>query len=287
MADGQFNPRFQPCYLLLEANIPCIVWCEDAVAHYDVPTVVFQLHVLVPNIDEAAKVLIQKGWTLGENTQTKFGNAPLNSAHRCLTPPIDSSRKANPVIWTPGMGPPPPPSKELPGPTITILLPAAEWNFTLPESNQYPRGGFQSSLFPPLPELLDALIDKLLDDPLTNSLFWGHLAVLIAYLYGYVLVLKEKSFAEKLKYDHRQFHFDWLSGMSTGTLPFIRHERSIRDALRKGTYQFRDCSADRGDETLFTAKIQARIMASRSSPFSPADYERAKQEHWSSEIERH
>ena len=98
MADEQYNPRFEPCYLLLEANIPCVVWCEDAVAHYGVPTVVFQLHLLVPNIDEAAKVLIQKGWNLGENSQTKFGNAPLTSAHCCLTPVVDSSRDAS-SVW--------------------------------------------------------------------------------------------------------------------------------------------------------------------------------------------
>lgn len=272
IADNQFNPRFQPCYSLLEANIPCVVWSEDAIAHYGVPTVLFQLQVLVPNIDEAANVLIQKGWYSGENAQTKFGNASLSSAHRCLMPPIDSSQTAKSVIWTPIMGPPPPPSKGPPGPVKTILLPAVEWNFILPRDYQHPNGGCQMSLFPLLPDLLDALIDKLLDDPLTDSMFWGHLAVLIAYLYGYVPVIREKSFAKKLKLDHRQFHFDWLSGMSTGTLPFIHHERRIRDALREGTYQLRDCSTDRNDETLFTAKTEARIMASRPSPFSHEDY---------------
>jgi len=94
----------------------------------------------------------------------------------------------------------------------TILLPASERNFTFPSVIQ--------SLFPPLPELLDALIVKLLDTPLTDMV-WNQLAVLIAYLYGYVLALKEKSFAEHLKYEHRQYHYDSLSGMSTRTLLFI------------------------------------------------------------------
>lgn len=263
MAEDQPISRFQPYYSLLEAAIPCVVWCEDAIAHYSVPTVVFKLYVLVPNIDEAATVLVQKGWTLSESSQTTFGNASLNSPHRCLTPPIDPTVKSN--TWSPGMGPPPPPSRRPPGPTKTVLLPAAEWNFILPSFDRS-----QTSLFPPLPELLDALVDKLLDDPLTDSMFWGHLNVLISYLYGYVPILREKSFAEKLKFDHRQFHFDRLSGMSTG-LPFIRHERSIRDALRRGTYQLKDCSADSNDETLFTAKIQARIIASRPSPFTPEE----------------
>lgn len=131
------------------------------------------------------------------------------------------------------------------------------------------------SLYPPLSELLDALIDKLLDDPLTDGI-WDHLSVLIAYLYGYVPALREKSFAEHLKYEHRQFHYDSLSGMASGTLPVIRHEREIRDALREGRFQLCDCSADREDESLFMAKAQARIMASSASPFTPEEYEADK-----------
>ncbi|KAN0106649.1 hypothetical protein V8E51_009525 [Hyaloscypha variabilis] len=257
--------RFQPCYILRDSNIPCVIWCEDAVGYYGVPTVVFSFYILVPDIDKAAKVLIQRGWHLEDSVQTKFGNTPLRSAHHRLTPPIDVTQ--NRPAWSPGMGPPPPPSKIPPGPTTTILLPASEWNFTFPSIIQ--------SFFPPLPELLDALIDKLLDEPLTDMI-WNQLAVLIAYLYGYVPALKEKSFAEHLKYEHRQYHYDSLSGMSTGTLPFIRHQREIRDALREGSFQLCDCSADQEDESLFTAKVQARIMASMASPFSPEEYEAEK-----------
>jgi len=153
-------PRYQPCYMLCHNSIPCVVWCEDAIGHYGVPTVVFSLYLLVPNIEQAAEVLVRREWHLEDNTQSKFGNAPLRSAHHRLTPPIDVTQ--NKPARSPGMGPPPPPSKKPPGPTTTILLPASEWNFTFPSSIQ--------SFFPPLPELLDALIDKLLDDPLTNMI---------------------------------------------------------------------------------------------------------------------
>jgi hypothetical protein len=60
--------------------------------------------------------------------------------------------------------------------------------------------------------------------------------------------------------------------MST-RLPFIRHERKIREALRNGTYELCDCSADRDDESFFTAKAEARLMALTSSPFSKDIYE--------------
>ncbi|KAL2064668.1 hypothetical protein VTL71DRAFT_3806 [Oculimacula yallundae] len=285
MAGYQLDARFQACSLLLEAGIPCVVWCEDAVAHYGVPTVVFELYVLVPDIDEAAKVLTQKGWSVGDETQSMFGNAQLLSAHRSLIPPIDSNANLDiyiPVLSTeiiPVTELPPPPSKRIPAPVKTILLPAAEWNFTLPLYD-----GSPTSIFPPLPKLLDGLIDKLLDDPLTDNMFWVHLAVLISYLYGNVSVLRQKAFAEKLTFDHRQFHFDWISGMSTGNLPFIRHERPIRDALRRGTYQLRECSADRNDETLFAANIEARIMASRTSSFTPEEYENDRRDIRAAEI---
>lgn len=258
--------RLQPCYILRDNNIPCVVWCEDAVGYHGVPTVVFSFYILVLDIDKAAQALIQRGWRLEDSAQSKFGNYPLRSAHQRLTPPIDDTQMT--PVWSPGAGPPPPPSElPPPGPTTTILLPASEWNFTFKRSNQ--------SFFPPLPELLDALIEKLLNTPLTESI-WHHLAVLIAYLYGYAPALREKSFAEHLKYEHRQFHYDYLSGMSTGTLPFIRHERAIRDALQEGKFQLCDCSADSEDESLFTAKVQARIMASIPSPFSPEELEAAK-----------
>ncbi|CAM6003745.1 unnamed protein product [Sphagnum balticum] len=150
----------------------------------------------------------------------------LRSAHHRLTPPIDDTQ--NRPAWSPGMGPPPPPSKIPPGPTTTILLPASEWNFTFPLIIQ--------SFFPPLPELVDALIDKLLDTPLTDTI-WNQLAVLIAYLNvnGYVPI-----------------HYV-MNG-------------KIRNRLREGKFQLCDCSASQEDESLFTAKVQARIMASMASP---------------------
>ena len=121
--------------------------------------------------------------------------------------------------------------------------------------------------------LLDALIDRLLDnDPLANEI-WRHLAILIAYLYSYVPELKEKSFAEYLKYEHRQYHYDTLSGMATGTFPFVRHQRKVRDALRDGNHRLCDCSANQDDESLFTAKVEERLRALNASPFSPEEYE--------------
>lgn len=55
-------PRHLPCAILREKGIPCLVWFEDAIAPYGVPTVVFDLHLLVPDIHEAARALFENGW---------------------------------------------------------------------------------------------------------------------------------------------------------------------------------------------------------------------------------
>jgi len=44
------NPRFQPIDILRE-NIKSCLWAEDALAFYQVPTVVFELYLLVPDED--------------------------------------------------------------------------------------------------------------------------------------------------------------------------------------------------------------------------------------------
>lgn len=51
------------------------------------------------------------------------------------------------------------------------------------------------------------------------------------------------SFAKELKYDLQQFHYGLFSGVSS-SLPFILHERKIREALRYRTYHLCDGSAD-------------------------------------------
>jgi hypothetical protein len=267
MADNHFYPRFQPCRLLHESQIPCVVWFEDAIAHYGVPTLGFDLYVLVPDIDEAAEALKQRGWTLAEQEQAKIGNAIVESAQHCLIPPKNDSGKAGSDTGTLSKEPPPLPSKEPSGPTTTVILPAADWNFALPERRQYSSDGSPTAFFPPLPGLLDALIDSSLDAPSDNSMLRGHLACQVSYIYSYTAA-KERSFAEYLKYEHRQYHFDSLSGMTTGTIQFIDHQRTIREALRRGEYQLRECSAARDNEDLFNEKVQARILASLPPPVS-------------------
>ena len=219
--------RHEPCTALRERDIPCLVWFEDAIAAYGVPTVVFDLHLLVPDLDEAARALIERGWT---------DAGPLNSTYHFLMGPI-SQRRLNPPNYTPTVQksnpwPPPPPSQDPPGPTTTVLLPAADWNVPTEKLRPSSPEGF----VPPLDLLLDALIDSLLDAP-SNTVLRTRLTTHVSYLYGHCTSLKTQDFAANIRLDHRQFHYDALSKPSMGTVPFIEEQRQIRDEIREGKRQ--------------------------------------------------
>lgn len=214
--------RYKPCKLLHDQDIPCLVWFEDAIAHYGAPTVVFDLYLLVPNIDEAAQALVTHGWA----------NATADQApkyHFLARHPSISRRRLNPPSIKEGKGTL---SKERP-PAVewfaTVLLPAADWNVSVDQLRPSSPGGF----IPPLSVLVDALIESLLDSP-TDSFLRVHLALHICYLYGNCQTLKAQEFARRLNPENRQFHYDALSKPGLGTLPFIAHERRVRDEIRIG-----------------------------------------------------
>ena len=57
---------------LQEEGIPSVVWFEDAIGHYGVPTVVFDLYLLVSDIDAAAEVLLRRGWTYAKEQSVNY-----------------------------------------------------------------------------------------------------------------------------------------------------------------------------------------------------------------------
>ncbi|KAF2503174.1 hypothetical protein BU16DRAFT_588751 [Lophium mytilinum] len=298
MATTNSDRRHQPCYLLRDHGIPCVVWFEDAIGYYGVPTVVFDLYVLVSDIEAAAQVLTQNGWTLVPQEKGKIGNANVKCAQRRLAPPYEDVQEAELSVSYPHISMPPPPSEDSheaelsdhrphtyippppstkpPGPTTTVLLPAADWNFNLEGYSPEHTETLITAVIPPLAGLVDALIDSLLDCSSNNGMLRDHLAVQIAYLYSWAPALQERAFADHLMYEHRQYHFDVLSGMSHVTVPFISHQGKVREALRKGTHELRDCSA-RDNKDLFSGEWEARVLASMPNPF-PEEQEDGKVE---------
>lgn len=237
LGTGEFSAekRYSVCQVFFDHQIPHAIWFEGALTHYGVPTVVFDLYVLVEDFELAANILARAGWTFDMQKPHLIGNAEVDlmdfPQQRLISP--DSL-------------------------TRTVLLPAKDWKFPLTSDTRVEyaplenKSTYRMLPFPQLAGLLDALIENWLDCPSNDAMLLIVLAYQISYLYAHVPALKQKSFAEQIKYEHRQFHFDVLAGMETGALPFRRDQRAIRDAMLQGQHELRECSASRDNKELFS-----------------------------------
>lgn len=213
--------RYEACRLLQQHEITCAIWFEDAIGHYGVPTVVFDLYLLVPDIDKAAELLRQEGWHAAPRRDTDElyhflkGSPALKGPLRYL--------RLVPPDWDEEME------------ERTVLMPADAWNFTAEQLAQTAAGPY-----PPLPALLDALIDGWLDTP--SGKLESHVGVQLAYVYRLVAQVKAESFAGQLKHEHCHFHYNCLVGGCDGTMPctipFRTHQKEIRDKFRTGKHTY-------------------------------------------------
>ncbi|GAQ45908.1 similar to An03g02240 [Aspergillus niger] len=231
--EGGRDARYNVCQVLMDHHVPHAIWFEDALDYYGVPTAVFDLYILVMYIDMAVKILAKAGWRFDMQIPHHVGNAQVDLVD------FPQQRLISPD-----------------GETRTVLLPAADWKFPLASDTrlEFVPLKVMPSLkvpFPPLASFLDALIESWLECPSNYEMLSLVLACQISYLYAHVPALKEKSFAEQLRLEHRQFHYDVLAGMETGTIPFRKHQLAIRDALLQGQYGLRECSASRDNKDLF------------------------------------
>lgn len=221
------DERYLPCRVLIQNHIPCYIWAEDALRYYGVRTAVFTLQIMVQDNEAAAKILTENDWDLQPDS---------------VRPYSIGDAKAKFLAKSNATG-----EKQL----ITLLS-SSEWTIAPPTADQ-------NSMIPGLPELVDALIDKWLDEPADNVQFRIMLAVYLCYLYEYNKELKRHDFARELKFEHRQYHFDVLAGVTQGSKGFRKHQIKIRQLLRRGDFELCECSADRNDETIFTDLAATRL----------------------------
>lgn len=103
-------------------KIPRAVWFEDAIGHYDVPTVLFDLYLVVPDIDHAAELLGRNGWLSAlprdEDTFHFLSSSPTLRYLRLAPPGLDQATA-----------------------TRTVLLSARDWNFTASQLAQLTENG--------------------------------------------------------------------------------------------------------------------------------------------------
>lgn len=206
--------RCEACSLLQRHGISCAIWFEDSVAYYGVPTVVFDLYLLVPNIQTAAKLLQEEHeWQLAPRQENDIYDFLEGSP--ALKVPLNYIRLI-------------PPDWDEETEQRTVLMPADIWNFTAfsPAPDQF---------FPSLPALVDSLIASWLDGlQATDNQLLDHVSLQLAYVYEYVAKAKEASFTEQLRPENRQFHLDCVAGGAIGTQPFLIQQREIRDRALKG-----------------------------------------------------
>lgn len=112
-AECRKDMRYKSCQVPHDHRVPYVIWFEDALSHFGVPTVVFDLYLLVEDIDRAAKLLIEAGWVVDMESPHKIGNAEVQFPQQGLMSP---DRR-----------------------TKTVILPAADWKFpclTYPSNNR-------------------------------------------------------------------------------------------------------------------------------------------------------
>ena len=185
--------RFRAPRILRTHGIPCFVWAEDALAHYGVPILSFELFIMVANVDAAAQYLKNAGYVREDPRVWEPLPELMEASSRLLQPPVLDSGGLHTAQRT-----------------IVVLLPAVRWKCILPSAPTSPDiAGSDPFPFPTLPALVDSIIDAWLDAP--TSLFAGHINCHLAYVYDYIDQIRTRCFVEELQPSHRDFHLRYLA----------------------------------------------------------------------------
>ena len=243
--------RYSACRVLKDNGIPCYIWSEDALSYYGVPTAVFDVHIVVDDVEEAMEVLVGEGWSPPPPGFEARYTHIKEATHYLVRPGVNIGKTDLTAVghWT----------------TLVAIMDASEWNVKLPHisSPTYhpPKRDDRWPFIPPLHELLDPLIQRWLVTPDEHPDFRGHLGIFLGYLYSHVSILQMREFAPYLKKEHRQYHFDKIAGVSVISEVYREHQRNIRELILKGEYELCHCSAESNDERFFTKEAEARLWA--------------------------
>ncbi|KAL2169373.1 hypothetical protein VTG60DRAFT_6079 [Thermothelomyces hinnuleus] len=194
-SEAALPPHYAACELLYRGGMPAAVWLEDALSRHGVPTLVFDLFLLVPDVDAAAQVWISAGYRRG---QLGLALRDIRQFENLYFPPRAITANKH--------------EESIPD-TGVILLPASEWFHELPATAQD-----MTDWFPTLPQLLTALIAKWLSLEEQESDLRLRIAVYLGYIYQYIDAVKAPGFEEQLPRDYRLFHADQLQGINTENL---------------------------------------------------------------------
>ncbi|KAL2131010.1 hypothetical protein VTI74DRAFT_5669 [Chaetomium olivicolor] len=192
-SEAKMPLRYTACELLYKAGIPAAIWLEDALSYHGVPTLVFDLFLLVPDVDAAAQVLVRSGYKRG---QLSLGLRAIRQFDNLYTPPQTTSTTHEDHDSVAGAN--------------VVLLPAKEWFHQLPATAEA-----MTDWFPTLHQLLTTLIRKWLSLEEQEEDLRLRIVIFIDYIYSYVDAVKAPGFELQLPREYRVFHSDQLQGINT------------------------------------------------------------------------
>lgn len=209
------HPRYDACTLLANSGFSSVIWFEDLLALHGSDTRVWDLNLLVKDPNQAAEQLTKAGY---RQTQP------------------DEQLAYIPEITQRGIRVVKSPSVE----TAVVLLPAEDWYYDLDAA--------VSEHLPPVHAFLDSMAEvwlKISSQDYVDRLRWAmYLACMINYCYSLVdthgVRVKSIEFAEKLKPEHRELHYDIISSGSRKesfdqTARHQYHARRSRE-IQEGTF---------------------------------------------------
>ncbi len=221
------NSRFSPCCILYEAGVPCVIWGEDALTAYDIPTIVFDLFLLVHDPESAARVLASHEFNR-TTPSPRFYDIPQMSDNVPRLAQIPASA----VHDTADL----PKADDVNAPGV-ILLPTKYWRYKLPRTVDE-----VDNFIPPLSTLLNTLIDVWIDLPDNDVLLREHIATHIGYFYLYNQDIRKPDFENELATENREVHFELLRGNDSPNVAITtkkcqEYHRNIRNQIRLGRYE--------------------------------------------------
>lgn len=217
------SARYKACRMLRQNGIGCLAWFEDALGAYGVNTVPFDLYIVVPNIVDAADILLSQGWNpyppRKEDYYSFLWGFDDQTYRRLL--PVDWISDSDFIAQSTHT------REDLDNKQpIAILLPASFWGLT---DDDLPQHG---SILPSLPVIANAMIARFLDSE-SDSRMEKHLGHQIIMMYTWVDEIKQLSFATNLSQEYRQFHLDAIRGEDIVTIPGAKLQRQKRAALAR------------------------------------------------------
>jgi hypothetical protein len=203
--DAGLDLRYEAPNTLLRHGISCVVWGEDALWYHGAKTVSFDLFLLVEDPKVAAHCLESAG----------YSRAPPNPGY-----------KYTPELYVlPRFKKGPFDEVEDDSATYIALLQAQQCRYSLPPASAI------KDLIPPLPDLIDSIIDAWLDATTTGYAL--HLATHLGYLQGDCPQARDPLLISELMPEHRDFYLRSLSHAGIGA---ERGEwRRVRDSFRLKT----------------------------------------------------